>query len=41
MFLELAYHYYTIIVHHDFTGFINHIHEDSPLLDLAYRIAGL
>ena len=41
MLLELAYHYYTIIVYRDFTGIINHIHEDSPLLYLAYRIAGL
>lgn len=41
MFLELAYHYYTIIVHHDFTGYIDYIHEDSPLLYWAYRIAGL
>lgn len=41
MLLELAYHYYTIIVYRDFTGYIDYIHEDSPLLDLAYRIAGL
>lgn len=41
MIFELAYHYFTIITTGDFTGFMGHIHEDSPLLDLAYTIAGL
>lgn len=41
MLIELVYHYYTIIMFQDFTGIINYIHEDSPLLYPAYRIAGL
>jgi hypothetical protein len=41
-FVALAYHYFTIIFMHDFIpvaggGFS----EDSPWLELAYRIAGL
>lgn len=41
MFFELAYHYFTIIVFQDYTGFRGFIAEDSPLLNLAYHIAGL
>lgn len=41
MVFELIFHYFTIIVHHDFTGAIKYVHEDSALLEPAYRIAGL
>lgn len=37
---EIIFHYFTIIFLHDFTGHINFIHEDSPVLDMAYKIAG-
>ena len=38
MILELTYHYLTILTTGDFTGHINHIHEDSPLLNPAYAL---
>lgn len=41
MILELIYHYLTIIFTGDFTGMIHYVHEDSALLEPAYRIAGL
>lgn len=40
--LELIHHFFTIIVFHDYipvNGGV--ILEDSPALDLAYKIAGL
>lgn len=41
MLIELVFHYFTIIFHKDFTGSWGNIHEDSPLLELAYTLAGL
>lgn len=40
--LELIHHYFTIVVFHDYMPIIGGvILEDSPVLDLAYLIAGL
>lgn len=40
--LELIYHYLTIIALHDYIPVAGGvIEEDSPLLELAYQIAGL
>lgn len=40
--LELIHHFFTIIVFHDYIPVAGGvILEDSPLLEVAYRIAGL